>query len=1034
MYKPVPNKVEFTALERDVLKFWEDNRIFEKSLTLSDKESVFYDGPPFPTGAPHFGTVFVSILKDALARYFTMAGYSVPRKWGWDCHGLPIENEVEKKLGITDKTEIEKNIGIKKFNDECRKLVSDCNDSWENYIRKIGRWVDYKNAYRTLDLNFMESTIWVFKQCFDKGLIYKDYRVTPYCCRCETALSISDTRESDSTRPRQDPEVTVRFKACDSIADLPTYYLAWTTTPWTLISNMALAVGSDFNYVAVKHDGNAYVMIADALKRYEGEFGKKPEIIAEFKGSHFAGKRYEPLFPYFGEAGKQGAFRILEGDFVATDEGVGIVHIAPAFGEDDYWLCKRNGIGVKNPVDSKGRFSDEIPEYSGRNVLECNKDIIHRLKEQGSLIKHRTIEHNYPHCWRCRQPLIYRAMDAWYFAVEEIRDRLVERNMDINWVPEHLKTGRFGKWLAGARDWNISRSRYWGTPIPVWDCENPDCDNRFVPGAIAEIEAFSGTKITDLHKESLDAIAPSCEKCGGVMRRVPDVLDCWFESGSMPFGQCHYPFENKEWFESHFPADFIVEYPGQIRGWFYYLHVLAVAILDRISFKNCLVHGTLLAADGSKISKSKKNFTDPMVLIDRYGADALRIYLLSSPAVVMEDMNFKDAGVVEQIKNVLLPVWNSYSFLVTYANIDNYAGDPELWPDSESQLDKWILAELFNTEKKVSGAYSSFYLNHSLNPILDFIDNLTNWYIRRSRARFWADGMSADKKNAYNTLYCVLVNLLKLMAPAAPFISETIYRNITGNESIHLSKWPDIPERYKDDALIEKIKAVRIVSSLGLALRQAAGIKVRQPLASARVALPPALSSTLDGEQLDVLSDELNVKKIELMSDPGLIAEMVVKPNPKILGPKLGKDMQKVIAAARAGNIRDNGETIIIVGDREWELARSDVEILYQGKDGLNVMSEKGIVVSLDTKITDELREEGVANELNRAIQELRKTAGYNVSDRIFLDLKGDLSVFWQNHLASNALAELSDLKEGFDEETSLEVDNRSFTMRIKKR
>ena len=604
--------MDFVDAEKKMVKYWREKGIFEKSVKRSKEELVFYDGPPFPTGAPHYGTIFVSIIKDALARFFTMAGYSVPRRWGWDCHGLPIENAVEKKLGITNKTMIEKSIGVAAFNDECRKLVSECNIAWEEYITKIGRWVDYTNAYSTQDRSYMESVLWVFKQCYEKGLIYKDYRVTPYCYHCETSLSISDTRESDSTRPRQDPEIIVAFKAKDAIKGKSTYYLAWTTTPWTLTSNLALAVGSDFSYVAIEHKGSIFILAEALLKNWSCIFGPEPKVVKSFSGSQLAGRSYEPIFPYFVSLSKERYFKIFTADFVTLGDGVGIVHCAPAFGEEDYWLCKRHGLGVENPVDSRGCFTDQVSDFAGRNVHDANKDIIYWLKEKGHLLLHRVIVHNYPHCWRCRTPLIYRAMDAWYFAVEKIKDKLIERNEDINWIPEHVKHGRFGKWLEGARDWNISRTRYWGTPIPVWECENAKCGKKQVLGSIKELEAISGKKITDLHKEYLDQITFACSSCGHMMKRVPEVLDCWFESGAMPFGQCHYPFENKDWFEKHFPADFIVEYPGQIRGWFYYLHILAVAILDRASYKNCLVHGTLLSAAGTKISKSKKNFTNPM--------------------------------------------------------------------------------------------------------------------------------------------------------------------------------------------------------------------------------------------------------------------------------------------------------------------------------------------------------------------------------------------------------------------------------------
>ena len=1036
MYEPVSNSVNFPALERDILEYWKRERIFEKSLKLSPREMVFYDGPPFPTGTPHFGTIFVSILKDALARFFTMDGYAVPRRWGWDCHGLPIENAVEKKLGVKDKTQIEKTIGVAAFNDACRALVSDCNENWKSYINKIGRWVDYENAYRTLDKSYMESVLWVFKQCHDKGLIYKDYRVTPYCYRCETSLSISDTRESDSTRPRQDPEVIIRFRAGDGIGGLPTWYLAWTTTPWTLISNLALAVGPDFGYAAVEHEGQAYVLSEAALPKLTRELGEQPKVLARMKGSELVGRRYAPVFPHFRELAAQGYFRILAGEFVTLEDGTGIVHMAPAYGEDDYWLCKRNGLGVKNPVDAKGCFTAEIPEYAGRNVHDCNKDIIRRLKEQGDLVRHSTVVHNYPHCWRCRSPLIYRAMDAWYFSVEKIKDRLLKHNEAIGWVPEHIREGRFGKWLEGARDWNISRSRFWGTPIPVWECGAPGCGERVVAGSVRELEAMAGRPLQDIHKEFLDAIRPACPRCGALMQRVSEVLDCWFESGSMPFGQCHYPFENKDWFEKHFPADFIVEYPGQLRGWFYYLHVLAVAILDRPSFKHCLVHGTLLAEDGSKISKSKKNFTDPMTLIDTYGADALRLYLLNSQAVVMEDLNFRDAGVQEQIRDVLLPVWNAFSFFVTYANIDSYTGDPSAVPKPGHPLDRWILARLYQTEKEVRKAYRSFYLNQCLGPVVAFIEDLTNWYIRQSRGRFWGGGMTPDKKSAYDTLYFVLTSLARLFAPSAPFVSERIYRRLAGGDSVHLAAWPEIPGAFRNDALIEEVRLARLVASLGLSLRQKAGIKVRQPLSLLTVALPKNTPWELLAPQLDVLRNELNVKRIEFMDQPEKLASAVATPNLKRLGPKLGRDTQAVIVSAKAGQVREEGNSIVVFhkDGREWRMDRQDVSITYQGRDGAEVMSDRGIVVALDKTLTEDLVEEGVANEVNRAIQNMRKEAGYQVSDRIELCIEGRLQPEWAERLAALALAELKTIPSGqADGESEVAVEGRTIRVRVRR-
>jgi len=1034
MYKEVKTTVHFPDIESQILQDWTENGIFEKSLRLSHNEMVFYDGPPFPTGAPHFGTIFVSILKDTLARFFTMRGFTVPRRWGWDCHGLPIENAVEKKLGIKDKTEIENKLGVAAFNNACRRLVSDCNAAWEEYIHKIGRWVDYKNAYRTLDPTYMESVLWVFKQCYDKGLIYKDYRVTPYCYHCETCLSISDIRESDSTRPRQDPEVVVTFKALDDIAGKPTYYLAWTTTPWTLISNLVLAVGENFRYAAFEHENKVFVMAKDLLPRWKDVFGKDPKIIKEFDGRELVGRKYVPIFPHYRDLAKQGYFRILAADFVTMDDGVGIVHCAPAFGEDDYWLCKRNGLGVRNPVDAKGCFTAEIPEYAGRNVHDCNKDIIHWLKENHFLIVHKTIEHNYPHCWRCRTPLIYRAMDAWYFAVEKIKDKLLQHNQEINWAPDHVKDGRFGKWLEGARDWNISRSRYWGTPIPVWECSTPGCGEKMVLGSVAEINKFFPVPLTDLHKEFLDEVTIPCPKCSQTMYRVQEVLDCWFESGSMPFGQCHYPFENKDWFEKHFPADFIVEYPGQIRGWFYYLHVLATALLDRAAFKNCLVHGTLLSEEGHKISKSKKNFTDPMELIDKYGADAMRLYLLNSPAVVMEDMNFKDSGVHDQIKQVLLPLWNSYSFFATYANIDGYTGSSEKMPEPNHPLDKWILAVLHDTEKKVENAFRTFYLNQSVSPLVEFIDELTNWYIRQSRERFWGNGLTGDKKSAYDTLYYALISLLKMLAPSAPFISDCLYKMLTGDESVHLAKWPDIPEKYRNNELIEETLVVRNIVSLGLALRQKAEIKVRQPLPALKIVIPSGVARESVNRQMAMVINELNVKAMEFIEDPGAIATIRVVPNPRVIGPKFGKDVQKIITAAKAGKVREAGDKVIVNdGQQEWALERTDVEISYIGKGG-DALCENGILALLDTSVSAELKEEGIANELNRAVQVMRKEAGYAVSNRIQIEIEGALEKNWKKHIADSALAEQIKLpEENADATKRLEIEERKFRISIKK-
>ena len=1034
MYNSVNNKVSFPKLEQDILEFWRENNIFEKSLTLSEKEHIFYDGPPFPTGNPHHGTIFVSILKDSIARFFTMKGYSVPRRWGWDCHGLPIENAIEKKLGIQNKSEIAESVGIDKFNQECREFVSSANDAWETYINKIGRWTHYDNAYRTMDTSYMESVLWVFKECHSKGYIYKDYRVTPYCYQCETSLSISDTRESDSTRPRTDPTVVVKLKTEKTVQDKPAFLLAWTTTPWTLISNLALAVGNEFDYVAVEHEGEALIMAEALLPKYQKVLGKNPNILQKFKGSELVDWEYQPLFPYFAGKKDKNYFRVIHSDHVTLTDGVGIVHMAPAFGEEDYWVCKQNSISVENPVDAKGCFTDEIIEFKGRNVHEANKDIIRTLKDNGVVLKQDQLEHNYPHCWRCRTPLIYRAMDAWYFAVEKIKDRLVETNEPVNWVPANVKSGRFGNWLAGARDWNISRSRFWGTPIPVWECDSEKCDFREVLGSIAEIKEKTGVLVDDLHKDFLDPLTYSCEKCDGTMVRIPEVLDCWFESGSMPYGQCHYPFENKDWFESHFPCDFIVEYPGQIRCWFYYMHVLATALFDKPAFKNCVVHGTLLAEDGSKISKSKKNYTDPMELVDSFGADALRVYLLSSPAAAMGDMSFRDQGIKDQIKDVLLPLWNAYSFFVTYGNIDHFKGDPNKVPTGEYQMDAWILARLYECEREVYDAFSNYHLNRTLNPILEFIESLTNWYIRQSRERFWQKGMPGDKLSGYETLYYILNSMVKMLAPSAPFVAESIYKNLTGNESVHLASWPRIPEKFANPELTRKIEMTRLITNLGLSLRQKLKIKVRQPLKKAMIALPKEMNQAALTDQFDVLKAELNVKDLEFIADPSQIGIIRAVPNARVLGKQFGKDMQKIIRGAREGNVAEEGDEVVVTCEGEsWRISRDDIAIGYEGKEGLDVASQNGVLVTIDPAITDELREEGVANDLNRQIQNMRKDAGYEISDRIHLQLDGTIDQKWKDYLFEAALADEAKLDEqAADVQKNIELEGRQFSISMK--
>ncbi|MBQ7324754.1 MAG: isoleucine--tRNA ligase [Clostridia bacterium] len=1013
-YQDLSPKPDFSSIHEEVSKFWKDEKIFEKSVDKQAPEVVFYDGPPFPTGKPHHGTVLVSFIKDLIARYWTMRGYSVPRTWGWDCHGLPIENQAETLMGITDKNEIENSIGIDKFNEKCFEIVSNNNEAWRQYIDQMARWVDYDNAYKTMTPNFMESVMWAFKTCYDKGLIYKDYRVTPYCTHCETSLSISDTRESDSTRPRQDRWVAVKFKTELTKNGKPVYFLAWTTTPWTLPSNLCLAVGEKLTYAFVEVGDEILVAGKDTLKNFKNVFGAEPNIVDECNGAALVGNRYEPLFPYFANLAEQGAFRVVAADYVGAEEGVGIVHTAPAFGEDDYWTCKNNGIPLVNPVDTKGRFTSEITDFyplqGEKNVIELNPIIIRFLYEHKKAVADGTIEHNYPHCWRCKRPLIYKAMDAYYFDIGKIKDRLIETNEEINWVPDTVKHGRFGNWLEGARDWNISRNRYWSTPIPIWKCDCDECSHQEVLGSIDEIYEKSGMKLNDLHRQFMDKVTYKCPKCGGTMHRVPEVLDCWFESGSVPFAQKHYPFENKEWFDSHFPCDFIVEYTGQIRCWFYYLHVLAVALFDKPTFKNCVVHGTILAKDGKKLSKSSKNYTDPMELMQKYGTDSLRLYLYQTNAMLIGDLMFDDNGVLEAFQQFILPWWNACNFFVSYANIDGFVGDPNKIPESDNQLDKWVLAKLYTTEKAITQNMEDYQIDRYVDHLLPLVDGITNWYIRRSRRRFWTVGMDADKQNAYETLYYVLVNTAKLFAPVAPIIAEKIYKLLTPEYSVHLADWPKIPESFRSDELVESVDLVQDIITLARSIRSKNRVKNRQPLSTMQLAMSdPSKLEQVRGFA-DVIAEELNVKNVELIADVGDIAKIKYDPNFAVINAKVDKTVKgKVIQAIKGGKYRLEGDNAILTIDGAEVAFDADVILVtYIAKEGLFVASQGDIVVSLDLTVTEELRREGFAREIIRNIQDARKQLGCEITDRIAIEImEGEMPAEWVDFICSETLSSI---------------------------
>jgi isoleucyl-tRNA synthetase len=986
-YTPVSAAVNFSEVEKGVLVFWKEHRTFEKSLGLrkGSPEFVFYDGPPFATGLPHYGHLLPGTIKDIVPRYQTMRGRYVDRRFGWDCHGLPVEYEVEQALKISGKTEIEK-MGVDVFNEKCRGIVLRYTKEWRSIVQRMGRWVDFDHDYKTMDATYMESIWWVFKSLWDKGLIYEGQKILPYCPRCSTPLSNFETNQGylDVT----DPAITIRFRI---EGQENAYILAWTTTPWTLPSNVALAVGKDIAYARVtEKDGTVYYLARERMPAYY----KKSEdyaSVTEVKGSTLVGLRYEPLFPYYAAKKAEGAFRIVAADFVSTEDGTGVVHIAPGFGEDDYRLGQAENLPAPCPIDAEARFTAEVPDYAGRAVKETDEDIMKRLKQEKKLIHRSTIKHSYPHCWRCDTPLIYRGISTWFVKVEQIKDRLLAANRQVHWVPEHLKEGRFGKWLEGARDWAISRNRYWGTPLPIWRSE--DGTEAICVGSIKELEQLSGQKATDLHKHFVDKIELPSKKGKGTLRRVPEVLDCWFESGSMPYAQAHYPFENKAHFEAHFPADFIAEGLDQTRGWFYTLMVLSVALFDKPAFKNVVVNGLVLAADGKKMSKRLRNYPDPVYMLDTYGADAFRLYMIYSPVVKAEDLRFSEEGVKHVLRHLLIPLWNAYSFFVTYANIDGWTTDKMAGRQpSTNVLDRWIRSSMETLIRDVTAAMDDYDLQRAVRPFVAFIEDLTNWYIRRSRRRFWKSQDDEDKAQAYQTLNYVLLQLAKIAAPFVPFISENIYRNLRTDdmpESVHLCDFPKADAKSRDEELEAEMAQVAAVVGMGRQLRAEHDLKVRQPLSVLHI-----VSRNKDVlrriEALgDIILDELNVKKLEFGTHETTLAHLKAKPDFKKLGPRLGPKVKKaapVIAAMSdeaLEQLAEGGEAVVTVDGEAVELNADDVVIERIPREGLVVASQGLVVIALETKLTPELIQEGIAREIVNRLQNKRKNDGLEVSDRI---------------------------------------------------
>ncbi len=1024
-------------LEKGVLAYWKADETFQASIDQrpagenGSNEFVFYDGPPYANGLPHYGHLLTGYAKDVIPRFQTMLGRRVERRFGWDTHGLPVELETERLLGITTKDEIDE-MGIEAFNKECRESVTKYTQEWEDYVTRQARWVDFDNDYRTLEPWYMESVIWAFKQLYDKGLAYQDYRVLPYCWRDQTPLSNHELRMDDDVyQMRQDPAVTVGLRL-----ETGELALVWTTTPWTLPSNLAIAVRPDIDYVVVQSSVTGtperYVLAEARLAHYarelkdEGVEDVVDQVVERLTGADLLGRSYTPPFTYY--LGHENAFRVVPADFVTTDSGTGLVHTAGAFGEDDKELTDREGIAAVMPVGADGAFTEPVVDYLGDLVFDANPKVIADLKAvtrgeaAGSvspgtvLLRQETYDHSYPHCWRCKNPLIYKGVESWFIRVTEFRDRMVELNQEITWVPDHIKDGQFGKWLAGARDWSISRNRYWGTPIPVWVSDDPAYPRTEVYGSFAELEEAFGVPVTDLHRPYIDELTrpnPDDPTGRSTMRRIPDILDVWFDSGSMPFAQVHYPFENQSWFEHHYPGDFIVEYIGQTRGWFYTMHVLATALFDRNAFRSAISHGIVLGDDGRKASKSLRNFPDPQVMWGKYGSDAVRLSLMGSPVLRGGNLIVAEESIREQVRGVLLPLWNTWYFFSLYANtVADGAGYDARPPSTVADLDVLDRYVLAKTRDLVEGARAdllAYDIPGAVARLKDHLDVVTNWYVRNSRDRFWG-----EETGAYDTLAAVLEVTCRVAAPLAPMVVEEVWRGLTGERSVHLTDWPDPDDAddawasvlVADDALVASMDAARSVVSVAHGLRKANKLRVRQPLRSLTVALPEGVALA---DFAGLIGDEVNVKEVRLVdeattsaADHGLVTTLQV--NARVAGPRLGRDVQRVIQAARAGSWEqaDDGTVTvdgIALADGEYALV-TKVEERLGDTVAAAVLPGGGFVV-LDLELDDELLGDGYARDVVRQVQDERKAQGLHVADRIRLRLS--VPTTWAQAVADRA-------------------------------
>ena len=1005
----------FPAVEQEILGFWAKDNTFQASIDqrkeAGAEEFVFYDGPPFANGLPHYGHLLTGYTKDMVPRFKTMQGYRVERRFGWDTHGLPAEVEAERQLGISGRHEIER-IGIDVFNNACRTSVLKYTKEWEQYVTRQARWVDFENDYKTLDTDYTESVLWAFKELHNKGLIYEGFKVLAYCWRCETPLSNHELRMDDEVyKNRQDQTLTVTFPISEGQPLAGARLLAWTTTPWTLPTNFALAVGPEIEYAVVVAGpngpadggpvGTRYILATSLLGGYAKDLGydsaeeAQAGIVEIYRGSQLGGIKYDRLFDYYADQEKYevaNAWTVLVDDYVGDGDGTGIVHQAPAYGEDDQRVCLAAGIGTYVSINERGEFNSIITDFEGQHVFDANKPISHHLKAGGRVLRQASYEHSYPHCYRCKNPLIYKAVSSWFVETTKLRDRMLELNQQIDWTPDHTKDGSFGKWLENVRDWAISRNRFWGAPIPVWKSDDPAYPRVDVYGSLEELERDFGVRPSDFHRPVIDELTrpnPDDPTGRSTMRRVPEVLDCWFESGSMPFAQAHYPFENREWFETHNPGDFIVEYVGQTRGWFYTLHVLSTALFDRPAFKSAVSHGIILGNDGQKMSKSLRNYPDVNEVFDRDGADAMRWFLLSSPILRGGNLVVTEQGIREGVRQFLLPLWNTWYFFSLYANASNY--EAKWSTESTDVLDRYLLSKAHDVVNEVEGHFNRFDSCSAAASLRDFADVLTNWYVRRSRDRFW-DG-SAE---AFDTLYTVLEVITRAAAPLLPMVAEQIWQGLTGGRSVHLEDWPDASKLPHDQKLVEAMDQVRTVSSVASSLRKGNGLRVRLPLAKLTVVTKNAQSLA---EFADIIAEELNVKSVNLVelsldstSEFGVIKRLTV--NSRAAGPRIGKSVQAVIQAAKAGDWSEidgvviAGGVALVEGEYEIDLVADLTEAVADEAptEFIGILPSGGFLI-LDGKVTAELAAEGLARDVIRAVQQARKDADFDVSDRIKLTL-----------------------------------------------